>query len=74
MQCLACSHDIKPGEETLQVKMKWKAVRYRHASDEDCRRNLGWPDPLTQGMRKDRLDSHSGHVTNLPGLDDMEQW
>lgn len=71
--CLTCSEEILKGEEVEEVTLAGGA-RFRHVNYEDCQRAMSRVNPRAWAKRRDRVIGHEGHVTNMPGLDDMEKW
>jgi hypothetical protein len=45
-----------------------------HTHWEDCEKALSGRSGRSAAQRSERIRKRRGHVVNMPGLDDMEEW
>jgi hypothetical protein len=71
-KCLACSGQI--GEDQDEEMIPGQDVRSMHTHWEDCEKALSGRSGRSAAQRSERIRKRRGHVVNMPGLDDMEEW
>lgn len=72
-RCLSCSCEITEGQDEIKVPEKGSTARYVHEHYEDCQAAEKQRE-MSKSGRSERIRKRSGHVANLPGLDEMEEW